>query len=210
MSRPAVSSHSSVLEHSLDILPGVGPRVLSKLKNLGLHTIEDALYHLPLRYEDRRQLKSVRQLTDNQQQLFVATVLASGESVTARQHRRIYEVIVGDETGTVSLKWFRYRKAWLQKRFPIGQKAVFIGDVKRFGSSREIHHPDAELIDDNFDLEKLKQSDPLNFGRILPVYPLTEGLNQKQMRKIWFALVDQYADHLNDEIPPQIRQKQGC
>jgi len=207
MRRATTATRSSILDQTLDILPGVGPKVLSKLKNLGLDTIEDALYHLPLRYEDRRQLKSISQLCDNQQQVFSATVLVSGESTTARQRRNIYEVIVGDETGTLSLKWFRYRKPWLQKRFPVGQKAIFIGEVKRYGSVREIHHPDAELISTDLDLQKLQQSDPLNFGRILPVYPLTDGISQKQIRKIWFSLIHQYADELVDSIPDDIRQK---
>lgn len=207
MSRATTAARSSILDQTLDILPGVGPKVLSKLKNLGLVTIEDALYHLPLRYEDRRQLKSINQLCDNQQQIFSATVLASGESSTARQRRKIYEVIVGDQTGKLSLKWFRYRKPWLQKRFPVGQKAIFIGEVKRFAAIREMHHPDAELITADIDLQKLQQSDPLNFGRILPVYPLTDGISQKQIRKIWFSLIHQYADHLVDSIPDDIRQK---
>lgn len=207
MRRATTATRSSLLDQTLDILPGVGPKVLSKLKNLGLDTIEGALYHLPLRYEDRRQLKSISQLCDNQQQVFSATVLVSGESTTARQRRNIYEVIVGDETGTLSLKWFRYRKPWLQKRFPVGQKAIFIGEVKRYGSVREIHHPDAELVSADLDLQKLQQSDPLNFGRILPVYPLTDGISQKQIRKIWFSLIHQYADELVDSIPDDIRRK---
>lgn len=207
MNRATTTARSSVLDQTLDILPGVGPKVLSKLQNLGVKTIEDALYHLPLRYEDRRQLKTVSQLNDNQQQIFSATVLASGESTTARQRRKIYEVIVGDQTGKISLKWFRYRKSWLQKRFPVGQKAVFIGEVKRFAAIREIHHPEAELISADIDLKKLQQSDPLNFGRILPVYPLTEGISQKQIRKIWFTLVNQYSDLLVDSIPDAIRKK---
>lgn len=200
----SASQRSGVLDQPLDMVKGVGPKVLSKLKRLGLETIEDALYHLPLRYEDRRQLKTIRQLVNDQQQIFFATVLASGETQTARQRRNIYEVVVGDESGTISLKWFRFRKSWLQKRFPIGQKAVFIGEVKHFGAVREIHHPEAELISETVDLQKLKQSDPLNFGRILPVYPSTEGLSQKQMRKIWFDLVERYAGEIITRVPAAI------
>ncbi len=195
------------LDKKLDTLHGVGPRMLPKLKKLGLNTIEDALYHLPIRYEDRRQLKTINQLTDNQQEIFVGTVLASGETVTSRSYRKIYEVIVGDSSGKVSLKWFRYRKPWLQKRFPIGQKAIFIGDVKRFSAIREIHHPDSELLGDDQDLQQLIKSDPINFGRILPVYSLTEGLSQKQARKIWYRLIQEYADKVPDVIPAAIQNK---
>ena len=195
------------LDKKLDILHGVGPRMLPKLQKLGLNTIEDALFHLPGRYEDRRQFKTISQLTDNQQEVFVGSVLASGENATTRSRRKIYEVIVGDASGKISLKWFRYRKPWLQKRFPIGQKAVFIGEVKRFSALREIHHPDSELLDADQNLQQLIQSDPLNFGRILPVYPLTEGLSQKQARKIWHQLICDFADLTQSFIPIEIRQK---
>jgi len=207
MSDKAGSSSSAQLDCSLDIISGVGPKVLTKLEKLGLHNIEDALYHLPLRYEDRRQFKTISQLTDNQQQVFIATVLASGESLTTRRRKRVYEVIVGDHTGKISLKWFRYYKNWISKRFPIGQKAVFIGEVKRFAAIREIHHPDSELIKQGTDPQELLHSDPLNYGRILPVYSLTEGLSQKQARKMWFTLIDQYANKVRDTLPETIRKK---
>lgn len=207
MVHPQSLPPSTELDKKLDILHGVGPRMLPKLQKLGLNTIEDALYHLPIRYEDRRQLKTINQLTDNQQEVFVGTVLASGETVTSRSRRGIYEVIVGDSSGKISLKWFRYRKPWLQKRFPLGQKAIFIGEVKRFAAIREMHHPDSELLRDDQNLQQLFQLDPLNFGRILPVYSLTEGLTQKQARKIWFRLVDEYTGFVPDIIPSDIQKK---
>ncbi|MBN2793708.1 MAG: ATP-dependent DNA helicase RecG [Desulfuromonadales bacterium] len=207
MNHKADPSLKPRLDLPLNILPGVGPKVFSKLENLGLRSIEDALYHLPLRYEDRRQFKTISQLTDQHQEIFIATVLASGESQTSRRRKKIYEVIVGDQTGKISLKWFRYYKNWLDKRFPVGQRAVFIGEVKRFASIREVHHPDSELISADMDVRALLTSDPLNYGRILPVYALTEGLSQKQMRKIWFSLVNQFGAAIDDTLPKRIRKK---
>ncbi|RLB73056.1 MAG: DNA helicase RecG [Deltaproteobacteria bacterium] len=195
------------LDKKLDTLHGVGPRMVPKLQKLGLTTIEDALYHLPIRYEDRRQFKTINQLIDNQQEVFVGTVLASGETVTTRSRRSIYEVIVGDGSGKIALKWFRYRKPWLQKRFPVGQKAVFIGEVKRFAAIREVHHPDSELLNSDQDLQQLMSSDPLNFGRILPVYSLTEGLTQKQARKIWHQLIQENSEYIPGLIPAEIQEK---
>lgn len=197
----------SGLDEPLDKVRGVGPRALLKLEKLGLRTIEDALYHLPFRYEDRRQLKPISKLIPETQEVFYGEVLAAGETHTARKRRRIYEVIVGDGSGQISLKWFRYRKSWLQKRFAVGQKAVFIGEVKRFGAVREVHHPDAELLSGDVNLAELQKRDPINFGRILPVYPLTEGLTQKQIRKIWFDLVERYASRACSTLPGEILSK---
>jgi ATP-dependent DNA helicase RecG len=201
---PANSSSQTKLSQSLGSIRGVGPKMLPKLEKLGLLTIEDALYHLPSRYEDRRQLTSINRLRVGQQEVFCGRVLTAGESTTARKRKRIYEVIVEDDTGQISLKWFRYRKPWLQKLLPIGKQAVFVGEIKQFGSIREVHHPDVESLPDDADPLSVLSKDPLNFGRILPVYPLTEGLSQKQARKIWHPLVADYADCLTSPIPPEI------
>ena len=204
MSASSPSLEDTGLDRPVDHLHGVGPRLVPKLQKLGLHTIEDALYHLPQRYEDRRHFKTISQLKDGQQEVFIGTVLASGEAVTTRSRRKIYEVIVGDQSGKISLKWFRYRKNWLQNRFPIGQKAVFIGEVKRFAALREVYHPDSELIETDTDFQQLLVSDPMNYGRILPVYALTEGLSQKQARKIWYRLIRDHAPLAQNFIPPEI------
>ena len=203
------TEEDTALEKPLGSIRGIGPRMLPKFEKLGLKTVEDCLYHLPLRYEDRRQLKSISQLQTGQQEVFTAEVLAAGETLTARSRRRIFEVIVGDQSGQISLKWFHYRKAWLQNRFPIGQKGVFIGEIKRFGTILEIHHPDCELVPSGTDPAQLLTHDPLNFGRILPVYPLTEGLSQRQIRKIWYPLVQENAGQVRSHIPVPILRKYG-
>ncbi|HEY5673325.1 MAG TPA: ATP-dependent DNA helicase RecG [Malonomonas sp.] len=197
----------SMLSLSLGNIRGVGPRMLPKLEKLGLKTVEDALYHLPLRYEDRRTLKPISRLVDGQQEVFVGRVLAAGETQTSRTRRKIYEIIVGDASGTVSLKWFHYRKPWLQKRFTVDQQVVVIGEIKRFGATREIHHPDTEPLPAGIEPEQLLKNDPLNFGRILPVYPLTDGLSQKQARKIWYSLVRENACLVESLIPTTILER---
>ncbi len=191
----------------LEQASGVGPKLQEQLRKLGLNSIEDALYHLPLRYEDRRQFHRVSQLQAGSQEVFCARVLASGEARTSRSNRRIFEVIVGDDSGRISLKWFHYRKKWLEKRFPLGQQAVFIGEVKGFGGHKEIHHPDAELLPEGADPTEILRKDPLKFGRILPVYPLTEGLTQYKIRKVWFELVKKYAPHIQSPLPLTLLNK---
>lgn len=191
----------------LEQISGVGPKLQGKLQKMGLNSVEDALYHLPLRYEDRRQLRKISQLQSDRQEVFCAKVLAAGEMQTSRSRRSIYEVIVGDDSGRISLKWFHYRKNWLQKRFPVGQQSVFIGEMRIFGGNREIHHPDSELLVEGADPTEVLLNDPLKFGRILPVYHLTEGLSQYRIRKIWFDLVKKFSPSINSVIPQSIREK---
>ncbi|SHJ92647.1 ATP-dependent DNA helicase RecG [Malonomonas rubra DSM 5091] len=195
------------LEKTIGSIKGVGPKMLPKLEKLGLKTVEDALYHLPLRYEDRRQLKPISHLRPGGQEVFRGRVLSAGESITSRNRKKIYDVIVEDDSGQIALKWFRYRKPWLQKLLPIGRQVVLIGEVKHFGATREVHHPDVELLPDGADPMQVLQKDPLNFGRILPVYPLTEGLSQKQARKIWYPLVMDNAVYVESRMPQEVLQR---
>ncbi len=202
---PAAAPHPDQI--GIEQLVGVGPKLQQLLQKLGLRTVEDALYHLPLRYEDRRQLRKISALRPGHHEVFCGRVLVAGEKHTSRSRRRIYEIIVGDETGRISLKWFHFRKNWLQKRFPVGQQAVFVGEIRSFAQGREVHHPDAELLPDGADPTEFLRQDPLKFGRILPVYHLTEGLTQYRIRKIWFDLVNKYAGLTPAILPSYLREK---
>ena len=70
-----------------------------------------------------------------------------------RSRRRIYEVIVSDGSGQITLKWFHYRTPWMKQRFTAGRKAFFIGEIKRFGALRETHHPDVEFLQNDANLD---------------------------------------------------------
>lgn len=190
-------------------LKGVGQRVADKLIKLNLRTVEDLLYTLPLRYEDRREFRKISSLRDNSHEVFFGEILACGETTTSRTRRRLFEVIVGDGTGQVALKWFHYRKEWMTKRFLPGKRGVFTGEVKRFGSVKEVHHPEVELLAQDQSLEDYQEADPLAFGRILPVYPLTEGLSQQAARKIWKQAVDQFAPCVLSRLPGELVASRG-
>ncbi len=188
-------------------LKGVGPRVAEKLAKLDIHTVEDLLYVLPHRYEDRRQFRKIAQLRDGVHEVFSGEILACGEATTSRARRKLFEAVVSDGTGQVVLKWFHYRKGSMEKRFAVGKRAVFTGEVKRYGATREIHHPDTEFLAKDQSLADYQSSDPLAFGRILPVYHLTEGLTQYAARKIWKQAVDLYARYVPSHLPDHLATK---
>jgi ATP-dependent DNA helicase RecG len=205
---PSDAHRQQLLSTPLEAIRGVGPRLAEKLTKLGLHTVEDALYTLPFRYEDRRQLKKIAQLIPGCTEVFTGEITFAGESVTSRTRKKLFEVMVTDGSGQVALKWFRYRSDWMKKQFATGRRAVFIGEVKRFGAIREVHHPDVEFLAADADPGAPQLADPLSFGRILPVYPLTEGLPQKSLRKIMKEVVDQYAPLATTAVPPDIVRRQ--
>lgn len=206
--KPTYAKSHTYLTTPLDAIRGVGPRLVEKLAKMGLSTVEHALYTLPFRYEDRRQLIPISKVKPDSRELFYGEVLTAGEKTTSRSRRKLFEVIVGDGSGIISLKWFHYRKNWIEKQYPIGRRGIFCGEVKRFGGVTEIHHPDVEFLASGLDPISLLQTDPLNFGRILPIYPLTEGLTQKAARKIWKQIVDRYAEFVVSPLPDEILKRQ--
>lgn len=206
---PAWRRRKEILSTPIEKIRGVGPRLAQQFAKMGILTVEDALYTLPHRYEDRRQIRKIAQLREGMREVFSAEILAAGETQTARSRKRLFEVIVGDGTGQIQLKWFHYRREWMKQRYVVGRRLLVIGEVKRFGVIREVHHPDTELLAHNLTVDDYIAADPLNFGRILPVYPLTEGLQQKSIRKIWKEVVDRYAEYTVSPLPSEILQHHG-
>ncbi len=200
---------SSVLQQSVSLLQGVGPAVQSKLQKLGIESIEDVLFQLPARYEDRRVVKKIAELRGGEREIFSGEILAAGEATTRSSRRKLFEVIVSDGSGQILLKWFQYKTVWMKKRFAVGRKAFFIAEVKRFGSQRESHHPEVEFIKESSTIEGACLENTLSIGTILPIYPLTEGLHQKTAQKIWRDAVSRFADDLQTHIPEEIRNKRG-
>ncbi len=201
---PTYQHSRQILAAPLEQIRGVGPQMREKLKRMGISTVEDALYTLPNRYEDRREVRRIAQLRDGAQEVFCGEILAAAETLTAKSRRRLFEVVLGDGSGQISLKWFHYRREWMQKRFAVGRRLFCSGEVKRFGSIKEIHHPDVDFLSPGQSPESAMAADPLSFGRILPVYPLTEGLQQKAARRIWKEVVERFAAIAVSPLPENL------
>ena len=188
---------------------GVGPRIFQKLAKMGVFTVEDALYTLPFRYEDRRVIRKIAELREGLQEVFRGEVISCGEALTSRSRKRIFEALVTDGSGTIQLKWFHYRKNWLLNQFIPGRVGLFTGELRFFGGIREIHHPEFEFINKTDDIDANPSTSTLEFGCILPVYPLTEGLSQKAVRKIFRAAVEDYAPKIISPIPKGVLVRNG-
>jgi len=172
------------------------------LRRLGIETIGDALALLPRRYDDRTNLKPIRSLQVGTQETFEGTILVSGSSRT-RRARRLYEMIVGDATGTMRCLWFQFHEAYMRQRYRTGQRVIVTGEVRinaYSGQRKEVHHPDLELIEAD-------EREPLHTGRMVPVYPATEGLHQKTLRTVIKRIVDEYAHQVEDCLPPALRER---
>lgn len=187
------------LSTPIQFMKGVGPKLASILKKKGINTVEDALYFLPRKYEDRRSIKPISELQVGKTETVLGEIRDLGAVSYKKNRRGIFEMIVGDESGTITAKWFVY--SHFKNRFKKGQKVILSGEIKVYRFQKEIHHPDIEVIKD--------MSDSLNFNRIVPVYSEAEGLYQKTLRKIMKNIVDRYSDSIQSAIPSYICLRQN-
>ena len=99
-----VSSYNQGIDTSLQYIRGIGPTRARLLKRLQLKTVGDALFFLPRRYEDRSKIKKITDLKIRKYETFTAYVLLAGTKFI-RRGRRIFEVVFGDDSGTITGKW---------------------------------------------------------------------------------------------------------
>jgi ATP-dependent DNA helicase RecG len=191
------------LQTLMQFIKGVGPKLTELLAKRGVTTVEDALFLLPNRYEDRRDVCSIAKLRPGMTEVFSGKVL-SAEALSTKGGRRFFEVVVADESGSIAMKWFNGNPTFMKRIWKTGRVGVFTGEVSQFGYQREVHHPDVEWLEDGKSVADLLASDPINFGRIVPVYPLTEGLSQKVMRRVMKEVVDGYLPFVQELIPEEI------
>ncbi len=203
MDRPQPKHLRNRLLTPIQYVKGVGPQLAKLFEKKGILTVEDALYFLPRCYEDRRNLKKISELKAGRRETGFGEILLSGVAFYQNRRKRVFEVVVGDGTGTTRLKWFRGNERYLRGRFKKGRQLIFSGDVRWFNDQREIHHPDVEVVDG--DMEK----DYLNFKRIVPVYSETEGLYQRTLRRLMNTILEGYADELSSPIPSEIAERQN-
>jgi ATP-dependent DNA helicase RecG len=191
------------LSTPIQYVKGVGPKLAKVFEKKGIRTVEDALYFLPRVYEDRRNLKKISELKPGRKETGLGEILLSGFAFFQNKRKRIFEAVVGDGSGVITLKWFRGNERYLKDRFKKGRRLIFSGEVRWFNLQKEIHHPDVEMIEGDI------EQDYLNFKRIVPIYSETEGLHQRTMRRLVKNILDGYANELSSPLPQEIVERQN-
>lgn len=190
------------LTSPVQYLKGVGPHKAALLERLGIATIQDVLLTLPVRYEDRRSSAKIITLKPEQLYAVVGKVVVAETVQPSQRNRRLkmFQIAISDGSGVLKGKWFN--QAFLQRVFKPGQTVVLYGTVRRdyYGAGLEIMHPEYEILDDG-DESAEAGAEQIHTGRIVPIYRLTEGLSQKQMRSIAYAAVTLYGPMLPETLP---------
>lgn len=191
----------------IQYIKGVGPRIAEILKKKEIETVEDALYYFPRTYEDRRTIKSISKIRPGHRETVVGKIILAGKVRTKR--RSLYQITISDGTGNLTLVWFQFNEKYLRNAYKQGSFVILTGDVSvGYRDAIQIVHPrpeDIEVIEEGEDVDEGN----VHFNRIVPIYPLTEGLKQRRIRKIMKSVVDGYADSLSSVIPSSLGKERG-
>lgn len=176
------------LQDPVTALSGVGDKLAEKLGKLGIRQVQDLLFHLPLRYQDRTRLMPLGSLRLQQESLVEGVI---GLSQVNFGRRRSLLCHISDGTGSLVLRFFHFSKAQ-QQQLAKGRRIRCFGEVRSGPSSLEMVHPEYQLISDS-------GVTPVD-AALTPVYPTTEGLHQLSWRK----LIRQALMLLNDQQMPEL------
>lgn len=173
----------------------VGRSLAGKLNKLGIETARDLIFYFPFRYDDFSQIKRINELRAGQ----VATVKGRLDLIANRRSYRrrkiLTEGVVSDETGSIKVIWFN--QPWIAKNLKPGEIVYLSGRLA------------GDLFDVYFNSPNYEKesSFKINTGRLVPVYSLTEGLSQKQLRFLIKSILP-LADSALDLLPAAVRQRE--
>ena len=190
--RPAVAGPDA--DAPVTVLPGVGATAEKRLAALGIATVSDLLHHRPRRYIDHSSVVPIAEAEPGRE----VTVIGDVVEITARPARsgrvRVVEAAIADQTGQMLAVWFN--QVYLTKTLRGRRNVAFAGRVESGAYDRQLTSPEYEL-----DVHRM-----IHAGRLVPVYPLTRGLTQRQLRR-WMALaVDDYAAAVPETLADALRR----
>lgn len=177
------------LDSPLTEVPGIGPKSAKTLKKLGLESLGDLLWHLPRRYDDYSQLKTINRLELGEEVTIIGTVDKISVRPVSGGRLKLVEAVVSDGTGSIGVTWFN--QTWIANRLKPGKAVVLSGKVEQYLGKLTMNGPEWEP------LEK-KQ---VHTNRIVPVHPLTAGVTAKWLRRVINSVVQSHAERVPDPLP---------
>jgi ATP-dependent DNA helicase RecG len=193
------------LDADVRFLPGVGERRAEGLARLGIRTVEDLLLHLPARYDDRRTITPIAGLVPGAPATVRGRVVQADLTTTPRRRMRILEAAVVDASGAEGLGGMLLAR-WFNQ--PHQARLLKTGETYLF-SGRVIHdRRGLGLVMENPEFEPWEEGDAaLHTGRLVPVYPTTEGITTRQLRR-WTAVALERAV-VPEPLPAPLRERLG-
>ncbi|MDX1675678.1 MAG: ATP-dependent DNA helicase RecG, partial [Longimicrobiales bacterium] len=178
-----------LLDRPAQYLKGVGPRRAEQLDKLGVRSARDLLFHIPRRYEDASTVDAIASLEVGMDATVIGEVVSKGVLPT-RKGLRIFQAVIRDDTGLIECSW--PGQPFLDRSIHKGDRLLVTGPV-RFFHGRQLQPREHVQLD--------RGDAPGDSGRVLPIYPATEGLSQGIIRKILDTNLDRLLPLLADQEP---------
>jgi ATP-dependent DNA helicase RecG len=171
------------------VLKGIGPKLAERLERLGIRTVTDLLFHLPLRYQDRTRVVPMGSLRPGDEGVVEGTV---DHAEVVYRGRRMLLAHISDGTGAITLRFFHFSAAQ-QQGLVRGLRLRCFGEARRGHAGLEIVHPEYRVVSE----------DAVVDDTLTPVYPTTEGLHQLSLRRLTDEALARL-DRLPDWLPPGV------
>jgi ATP-dependent DNA helicase RecG len=188
---------NDVLETPLQFLKGVGPRKAADLKRAGLVTVEDLLYRLPFRYEDRSRMQPIVSLRPGQKAAVLGDIKSANLATTRRRGFKIFHAVVGDTSGAIRCTWMN--QAFLADILQPHLRVVIFGEVKLDSSGLHFMNPEYEIVGEDLT--------GVHTARIVPFYEKTGTVTPNMQRKLVRQTLDQLPAAVSDVLPAEMRER---
>ncbi|WP_250673305.1 ATP-dependent DNA helicase RecG [Paraclostridium ghonii] len=182
------------LSKEIKYVKGIGPKRANKLSKLGIFTVSDLLFYFPRQYEDRNNLKKIFELKD-EEKVTIRVIVNNIETSNVRKGLVITKVGVRDETGFARLVFFN--QEYISSTLKKGDTIFVFGKVKKTSHGLELSSCEVEQMSNN----------PQSTCKIMPIYPLTYGLTNKELINIIKTVFNNEQVYIKEYLPNKIIQK---
>ena len=174
-------------------LKGIGEKKAASLDRMGITSVKDLLYTFPRRHDDYSKLKPIGSLWFGEYVTIIGTIEKVSTRSVKQGKMKIVEALVSDKSGAIRATWFN--QPWIEGQLLRAKQVVLSGEIDQYLGKLVLNNPEWEPL-------SKKQ---LHTNRIVPVYPLTKDITQKWLRGIIHTVVEEYAPHIDDPLPDELR-----
>jgi ATP-dependent DNA helicase RecG len=191
------SNDSDALSAPIQFLKGVGPRKAADLKRAGLVTVEDLLFRLPFRYEDRSRMQPVASLRPGAKAAVLGEISSARVNPTRRRHFTIFNAMLRDASGAIRCTWMN--QPFLADILRPHVTAIVFGEVRLDSTGLHFMNPEYEIVSDDGSI--------VHTGRVVPFYEKTGAVTPNMQRRIVRQALDQLPPEVPDLLPADLRAR---
>ena len=195
--KPPAPRRPLELSDDVTLMKGVWQKLLPRLHKIDVNTVGDLVHLFPSRHNDFTIKRTVSQLMPGDNQTAILTVWEARQTMLGKQ--KSTQAVLSDETGNIRATWFN--NPWVASQLKHGAKVALSGKVNAFRGSLVFESPEYEILDSEDDL--------VHTGRLVPVYPSTQGLSQRVLRSLVKRALDATIDRVEEFLPPDLLHRTG-